>query len=40
MQTTSAELYMTLLVLELNEAEARTTTTSVGIEITDEKIGM
>jgi hypothetical protein len=38
MQTTSAEPYMTLLVLEQNENGARTT--SVGIEITDEKYGM
>jgi hypothetical protein len=38
MQTASAKPYMTLLVLEQNENEARTT--SVGIEITDEKIGM
>jgi hypothetical protein len=38
MQTTRAEPYTTPLVLEQNENEARTT--SVGIEITDEKIGM
>jgi hypothetical protein len=38
MQTIKDELHLTLLVLEQNENGARTT--SVGIEITDEKSGM